>query len=66
VAILDEEGKAIPGFSIEDARFINGDYLDRTVEWKGGATDVSDLAGVPIRLRFQCRGTKLYSFQFKD
>jgi hypothetical protein len=66
VAILDAEGKEIPGFGLDEARFINGDYLDKTVVWKDGASDVSRLSGAPIRLRFECRGTKLYSFQFKD
>jgi len=65
VAILDAAGEEIPRLSLADARFINGDYIEKTVEWRDGATDVSELAGKPVRLRFDCRGTKLYSFQFK-
>ncbi len=64
LAILDEEGKEIPGYSLEECRIINGDYLDTTVAWKDGQSDVSGLRGKSVRLKFDCRGTKLYSFQF--
>jgi hypothetical protein len=65
VAILDESSKEIPGFGIADSRIVNGDYLYKKVEWNGG-DDVSKLAGKPVRLRFEMRGTKLYSFRFAD
>jgi len=65
VALLDADGSEIPGYGLADARYINGDYQSKIVEWKDGASDVSALAGRPIRLRFECRGTKLYSFQFR-
>ncbi len=66
VAILDERGNEIPGYSLADARLINGNYLQKIVEWQGGNSDVSALAGKPVCLRFKCRGTKLYSFVFED
>jgi hypothetical protein len=65
IAILDADGKELDGYGLADARFINGNYTDKTVEWRDGTTDVSALAGKPVRLRFECRGTKLYSFTFK-
>ena len=42
---------------------INGDYFDRTVTWDHGS-DVSPLAGQPVRPMFSARNTKLYSMQF--
>ena len=63
VALLDEAGKQIPGFTIKDCDFISGDYLAKSVSWKG-KTDVSALVGKPVRLRFEMRGAKLYAFQF--
>jgi hypothetical protein len=63
VALLDAAGKAIDGFAIDDCHFVNGDYPGAIVQWNKGA-DVSALAGKPIRLAFEMRGTKLYSFQF--
>ncbi len=65
VAVLDEGGKPFPGYGIEDCRIINGDYLAKRVAWKG-PDDLSALAGRPMRLRFEMRGTKLYSFQFVE
>jgi hypothetical protein len=32
--------------------------------WKSG-TDVSQLAGKPVRLRFELKDADLYSFQFR-
>jgi len=65
VAILDADENELDGYGLDDARFINGNYTDKTVEWRDGAADVGSLAGTPVRLRFECRGTKLYSFTFK-
>ncbi|MBN2292877.1 MAG: hypothetical protein JXM70_10655 [Pirellulales bacterium] len=64
VGILDAKGNTIAGHVVADCQFINGDYLGKVVTWDKGS-DVSDLAGKPIRLRFEMRGTKLYAFQFK-
>lgn len=63
VAILGADGKPIEGFGIEDCLIINGDYLQKIVVFSGAA-DVFKLAGRPVRLRFEMRGTKLYAFQF--
>ncbi len=66
VGILDAAGGEIEGFALADARPVNGDSLEQVVSWRGGRTDVSPLAGRPIRLRFALRGAKLYSFQFTE
>jgi hypothetical protein len=64
VAICDEAGSDIDGFSMKQCRIVNGDFLDKKVEWTDGASDVSRLSGKPVRLRFDARGTKLFSFRF--
>lgn len=64
VAILDEAGNEVPGFGMDECRIINGDYLAATATWKDGEWNVSSLQGQTVRLRFACRGTKLYSFRF--
>jgi hypothetical protein len=65
VAILDASGAELKEFATKDCRIINGDFLDKQVEWAAdGSADVSKLAGRPIRLRFDLRGAKLYSFRF--
>lgn len=65
VEILKEDGSQNRGYTLEDCRIINGDYLDKVVTWGEGNSDVSKFAGKEIRLKFEFRGSKLYSFQFK-
>ena len=62
--IQDEQGRAIPGFALADCHLQYGDQLDRVVSWEQG-TDVGDLAGKPVRLRFELKDADLYSFQFQ-
>lgn len=64
VEIQDLAGNPIDGFTAADADDINGNYIRRTVTWNE-SSDVSSLAGTPVRLRFVMRDTKLYAFQFK-
>ncbi len=64
VAILDENGAPIPGFSMPEADQLNGNNVRMKVSWKG-RDDVSSLAGRPVRLLFRMRNAKLYAFQFK-
>ena len=40
-----------------------GDQIDRVVSWKSG-TDVSQLAGKPVRLKVELKDADLYSFRF--
>jgi hypothetical protein len=63
VEIQDGDGKALKGHTLRDCDEIYGDYLERTVTWKGAA-DVSALAGKPLRLRFTLSDADLYSLQF--
>jgi hypothetical protein len=63
VELQDADGKALPGFSLEDAEPLFGDSIDRIVHWKKGA-DVSPHAGKPVRLRFLLNDADLYSLQF--
>ncbi len=64
VGILDQNGAPIPGYSVEESVYINGDFLESPVEWLGKGTDVSALAGKPVQLVFRMRGAKLYAMQF--
>jgi len=64
VGLLDENGRAIPGFSVDDCVYLNGDHLRARVEWLGRGKDISSLAGRVVRLEFRLRGAKLYAMQF--
>ncbi|NLF08612.1 MAG: glycoside hydrolase family 43 protein [Pirellulaceae bacterium] len=65
VEIQDASGKPISGYSLADCHEVFGDSLYRVVAWKTGS-DLSKLAGRPIRLRFTMKDADLFSFQFSD
>jgi hypothetical protein len=58
------DGTPVEGFSIDDCPEIIGDHVNHTVHWKRG-TDVSMLAGKPIRMRFVMKDANVFSFQFR-
>jgi len=63
VEIQDASGKPIPGFALEDCPEIFGNRISQVVAWKQGS-DLSKLAGKPIRLRFVMKDADLYAIQF--
>ena len=64
VEIQDPGGSPIAGFSAADAVRIIGDQIERVVSWKGGS-DLSRIAGKPVRLRFVMKDADLYSLRFR-
>jgi hypothetical protein len=64
VEIQDAAGQPLPGHSLADGPEIYGDELERAVSWASGS-DVSALAGQPIRLRFVMKDADLYSLRFR-
>ncbi|MBN1293715.1 MAG: hypothetical protein JXB48_17875 [Candidatus Latescibacteria bacterium] len=64
VEILDSSGKVIPGYSIDDCDEIIGDSIERTVTWNNNS-DVSRLAGQPVRLRFTMKDADVFSMRFR-
>ena len=65
VEIQNPDGQPVPGFALEDSADVFGDEIDRTVEWKNGS-DVSGLAGRPVRLRFVLKDADLYALKFSS
>lgn len=63
IAVLDEEGKEIPGYGLADAPEIYGNEINRVVSWKNGS-DLSKLIGNTIRLKFVMKDAHVYSLQF--
>jgi hypothetical protein len=63
VEVQDENGTPIPGFTLEDCVAQSYDDIDRVIRWKSGS-DVSALAGKPVRLRFDLRDADVFSFWF--
>ncbi len=65
VELQDADGTPLPGYTLADTQEQIGNEIDRAVTWKSGS-DVSTLAGQPIRLRFVLKDVDLYAFQFSD
>jgi hypothetical protein len=65
VELLTADGKPVPGFTLKDAPEAFGDKIDAPFAWKNG-TDVSSLAGKPVRLRFTLRDADVYSYCFTE
>jgi hypothetical protein len=61
VAVLDTDGKEIYPFTRERSEVIREDGTRLQVRWKG-ATNLSCLAGRPVRFRFFLENGSLYSF----
>ncbi len=64
VELQDSEGTALPGFALADCREVIGNEIDRRVRWRSGS-DVSALAGHPVRIRMRMKDADLYSFRFE-
>ena len=65
VEIQDAAGQPIKGVTLDDSKLLYGDEISRIVKWNDG-TDISRLAGQPIRLRFVMNEADLYSIRFHD
>lgn len=65
VEMIDRNGKPVRWRSVADADVIKGNFVDKTVSWKDNS-DLSDLAGRPVQIRFVMRDAKLYAFQFTE
>ncbi len=63
VALCNEAGRPIPGFAFEDSDLIYGNEINHVAAWHG-RSDVSQLAGQPVRLRIRLHDADLFSFRF--
>jgi putative membrane-bound dehydrogenase-like protein len=64
VEITDADGTPLAGFAAADCEEIIGDEIERVVAWKTGS-DVTSLAGTPVRLRFILADADVFSFRFR-
>lgn len=64
IEIQDLEGRPMTGFALDDCPSIVGDEIERIVAWKLGS-NVSNLAGKPVRLRIVMQDADLFSIRFR-
>jgi len=59
--VVGLDGKVIAPFTAANCVPVNGDHTKAELKWKG-ASDLSAIAGRPVRIRFQVRNGSLYAF----
>ena len=64
VELQTTAGAPIPGFRLGDCPPIFGNEVEEVVRWQSGS-NVSLLAGTPVRLRFELTDADLYAIQFR-
>ncbi len=64
VEIQDAEGRAIPGYGLDECPEKFGDEIEGTMGWNAGS-GVGNLAGRPVRLRFALKDADMYAFRFR-
>jgi hypothetical protein len=53
------DGTPIPGFTL-----VYGDGIELPVSWRGGQTELKELAGRPLRLKLELKDADLYAIRF--
>lgn len=64
IEIQDENGKPIPGYTMEESQTLIGNEIARIVSWNGNK-NVKELASKPVHLRIYMKDADLYSLRFK-
>lgn len=64
VEILDGRHAPFDGFGFDEADVLTTTDVNQVVTW-GGRSDVSALAGRPVRLKIHFKNAKIYAFQFR-
>ena len=64
VELQDAESHALPGHALDDCPAIVGNEIEHVVSWRGGS-DLSALAGTPVRLRLVLQDADIYSLRFR-
>ena len=64
VGILDEQGRPYDGFGLDDCDSLSGDHIAGVMKWRG-KSDVSSLAGKPVKLDVKLQNASLYALQFE-
>ncbi len=60
VAVLDEFGEEITGYTLEESQAIIRNATDESITWNGN--DLSALNGKKVAFRFEIENAKIYSF----
>ena len=62
VELIDEGGRALPGYTHDDCNTLKGDHKELQVSWKGG----SKTPERAVKARFYLKRAFLYGFEFRE
>lgn len=62
VEVQDASGKALPGFALADCTPITGDFIEHTVNWRGGS--LAAHAGQAVRMKFELKDADVFAMKF--
>jgi hypothetical protein len=62
VELFDANGKAQPGYSMDDCDTFKGDSIRHTMTWRGNA-EIKNVSS-PVRLRVRLHNSDVFAFQF--
>jgi hypothetical protein len=63
--LLDEHGRSLDGYTSAEAIPFEGNELFHSVSWQRGS-DLTELAGRTVQVRFSLRHARLYAFRLCD
>jgi hypothetical protein len=63
VELQDTEGSPMPGYTLDDSNELIGNHIEREASWASGS-DLSALAGRPVRLRFAMKDADMFALRF--
>jgi len=66
VGLVQSDGRPLPGYAPDECVWVSGNELRYPVEWLAKGTDVSALAGQPVRIVIRMRGARLFALQFAE
>ncbi len=66
IELQDLLGRPYPGFALQQCLPIRGDQIGGPVSWRDHGSSVAELAGRPVRIKFQLTDADLYSYRFES
>ena len=62
--LQDVDGTPLPGFAMQDCDVLYGDGIELAVSWRGGQTELKELAGRTLQLKVALKDADLYAIRF--
>jgi hypothetical protein len=65
VELQSADGTPVENCQLAECNSLQGDAIDQVVSWKEN-TEIGELSGQPVRLRFELKNADLFSFRFRE